>query len=82
MPSFPEVSYILRVPEGFSERFMNGEQVQLEKTIVPDSFSNAYLDLKIDQYLNSARLYVEQMKIFPRSPLCVPEVRFKRRYSR
>ncbi|HHU30859.1 MAG: ABC transporter permease [Bacillota bacterium] len=59
---FREVSYILRVPEGFSERFMNGEDVQLEKTIVPDSFGNAYLDLKIDQYLNSARLYVEQIE--------------------
>jgi ABC-2 type transport system permease protein len=58
---FRTVSYILRIPAGFSRSFMNGEDVQLEKTVVPNSFSNIYLDLSIDQYFNSARLYVEQM---------------------
>ncbi|NLO38204.1 MAG: ABC transporter permease [Ruminiclostridium sp.] len=55
---FRTVSYILRVPKGFTESFMSGEAVQLEKTIVPDSFSNTYIDLSIDQYLNAARVYV------------------------
>ncbi|MDD4783641.1 MAG: hypothetical protein PHX16_08465, partial [Syntrophaceticus sp.] len=42
---FRSVSYILRVPEGFTESFMQGENVQLEKTIVPNSISNTYIDL-------------------------------------
>lgn len=59
---FRKVSYILRIPEGFSESFMQGGNVQLEKTVVPDSFSNTYLDLSIDQYFNAARLYTEQLE--------------------
>jgi ABC-2 type transport system permease protein len=59
---FRSVSYILRIPEGFTESFMHGENVQLEKTIVPNSISNTYIDLSIDKYFNTARLYVQQMK--------------------
>jgi ABC-2 type transport system permease protein len=59
---FRSVSYILRVPEGFTESFMQGENVQLEKTIVPNSISNTYIDLFVEQYYNTARLYVEQME--------------------
>lgn len=57
---FRSVSYILRVPEGFAEKFMNGEDVQLEKTVVPNSYSNTYIDLTIDEYFNAARLYLRQ----------------------
>ncbi len=59
---FRKVSYILRIPKGFTEGFMKGENVQMEKTVVPDSFSNAYIDLCIDKYFNTARLYINQMK--------------------
>jgi ABC-2 type transport system permease protein len=58
---FRSVSYILRVPEGFSESFMKGEDVHLEKTIVPDSVSNAYIDLGIDKYFNTAKLYIRTL---------------------
>jgi ABC-2 type transport system permease protein len=59
---FRSVSYILRVPRGFTESLMNGENVQLEKTIVPNSSSNVYVDLSVDKYLNTARLYVQHTK--------------------
>ena len=59
---FRSVSYILRVPEGFTESFMQGKNVQLEKTTVPNSISNTYIDLSIDKYFNTARLYVQQME--------------------
>ena len=59
---FRTVTYILRVPEGFTDSFMQGENVQLEKTAVPDSISSTYLDLFIEQYFNTARLYVQQME--------------------
>jgi len=58
---FRSVSYILRIPKGFTESFMKGENVQLEKTTVPDSLSNTYIDLCIDNYLNNARLYVQHV---------------------
>lgn len=57
---FRRVNYILRVPEGFTERFMAGEEVSLEKTIVPNAIANVYVDMKIEQYLNMARLYAGQ----------------------
>lgn len=55
---FRSVTYILRIPKGFTDEFMKGETVQLEKTIIPSSFSNIYIDLSIDKYFNTARLYV------------------------
>lgn len=58
---FRSVSYILRIPAGFTEKFMKGEEASLEKTAVPDSFSNTYIDLCIDKYFNMAKLYVTSL---------------------
>lgn len=55
---FRQVVYILRVPAGFTAAMLNGQEVQLEKTIVPDSPSNIYMDLLINKYLNSAKTYI------------------------
>jgi ABC-2 type transport system permease protein len=59
---FRKVSYIIHVPEGFSEGFMRGENVRIEKTTVPDTADNVYVDLCIDKYFNTARLYVQNLK--------------------
>ena len=40
---FRTVSYILRIPKGFSEKIMRGQPVKLHKTVIPNSYSNAYL---------------------------------------
>lgn len=58
---FRSVSYIIRIPEGFTGSFMKGEDVSVEKTAVPDSFSNTYIDLCIDKYFNTAKLYVASL---------------------
>jgi ABC-2 type transport system permease protein len=58
---FRKVSYILRIPEGFTASFMSGGDAQLEKTVVPDSISNTYIDLAVEKYLNTARLYIKQV---------------------
>lgn len=58
---FRRIEYILRIPQGFTQSFMSGENPALEKTIVPDSYSNAYIDLSIDKYLNTASLYIQHM---------------------
>lgn len=59
---FRNVTYILRIPKGFTEAFLRGENVQIQKTIVPNSISNAYIDISINQYFNAARLYVKNVK--------------------
>lgn len=58
---FRRIVYILRVPDGFTQRFMNNQDVLLEKTMVPDSASSAYIDLSVDKYLNTAKFYLEHM---------------------
>lgn len=58
---FRRIVYILRIPQGFTQGFINGENMSLEKTIVPDSYSSAYIDLSIEKYLNTARLYIQHM---------------------
>jgi len=55
---FRNVTYILRIPQGFTAGFMAGRDSKLEKTVVPDSYSNIYVDLAIDQFFNTARLYL------------------------
>lgn len=59
---FREVEYIVRVPKGFSEGFIKGEAVQLEKTAVPGSTSSIFLDSVINKYLNTAKIYTGSMK--------------------
>lgn len=59
---FRAVTYIVRIPEGFAEAFMSGENAQIEKIAVPDSYNSAYIDLTINKYLNLARLYAKHAK--------------------
>lgn len=52
------VEYIATIPEGFSQAFMAGEEgVAIQKAVVPDSTSSHYVDLRIDKFLNTARLH-------------------------
>jgi len=55
---YRRVHYILRVPPGFTAAFMRGEPARLQRTIVPDSASAIYIDLRLDRYLEILRLYV------------------------
>ncbi|MGB4588862.1 MAG: ABC transporter permease [Clostridiaceae bacterium] len=57
---FRSVTYVIRIPKGFTEKIMNGQDVQLEKRTVAGSISNTYTDLAINNYFNTARLYISQ----------------------
>jgi len=59
---FRDVEYIIRVPEGFGDGFLNGREVQIEKTSVPDSTSSLYMDNLINKYLNTAKKYIDNME--------------------
>ncbi len=58
---FRRVGYILRIPSGFTAEFLAGDTPTLAKTVVPGSNSNIYIDMNIEQYLNTARLYANAM---------------------
>lgn len=55
---FREVEYVLRIPAGFTDSFLNNQTTNLEKTIVPNSTSATFMDLRINQYLNTAQTYL------------------------
>lgn len=59
---FREVEYILTVPEGFSQSLLSGNEIQLEKTTVPDSATGMYIDLMINKYLNTAKIYKKNLQ--------------------
>ncbi|MET1248150.1 ABC transporter permease [Sporolactobacillus sp. STCC-11] len=56
---FRNVTYILRIPKGFTENVLNGGSMQMEKTVVPNSTENAYVDINVEQYWNLARIYAK-----------------------
>ena len=58
---FREVSYIMIIPKGFTEEFLNGNEPVLVKHTVPDSTSAAYVDIAIDSYFNTAKTYVAHL---------------------
>jgi len=60
---FREVSYVLRVPANYTEKFMSGEDVLLEKTTLPNSVDAIYINLQVDQYLRLAKIYMTSTDI-------------------
>jgi len=59
---FRHVEYILRVPEGFTEGLLHGENVQLEKTTIPNSMSSVYIDGLVNKYINTAVTYFKHVE--------------------
>lgn len=56
---FRQVTYILRIPKGFTQDVLHGGSMQIEKTVVPNSVENAYVDINVQKYWNLARLYAK-----------------------
>jgi len=50
------------VPEGFTEGLLSGKDVKLEKTTLPNSTSNVYMDNIINKYLNTVKIYTYNIK--------------------
>ena len=59
---FRRIEYILKVPEGFTDDMLSGGEMQLQKTSVPGSASSIYIDSIVNKYLNTARLYINNLK--------------------
>ena len=59
---FRRVTYALYIPNGFTERFMGGEDVKIQKTTIPESYSSAYVDISVEKYFDLARLYLTNVE--------------------
>lgn len=66
---FREISYVIRIPKGFSEAFMAGEQPRITKTTLGDVSSSIYANIRVEQYFNIARLYINLMPEITQSAL-------------
>lgn len=60
------VSYILTIPAGFTEDMLAGKEIRLSKEIVPDSADAVSVDTAINNYLNTAKLF---LKYFPENSM-------------
>lgn len=54
---YRRIHYILRVPAGFTEAFLQNTPMLLPRTSVGGSSSAVYIDLRVDRYLEILRLY-------------------------
>ncbi|MFW6035463.1 MAG: ABC transporter permease [Halothermotrichaceae bacterium] len=58
---YREVEYIVRVPDGFTESFLSGDTPVIEKTTIPGTARGHYLDNLINNYLNTAESYLNNI---------------------
>lgn len=55
---FCDAEYILTIPSGYGDAFLNGENPKLETRSIPDSVAGAFMGLLIDNYLQTFELYL------------------------
>ena len=55
---FRVVTYVIRIPEGFTETFMGQEDVMVEIETIPGSAGNTYTDLAVNSFFQTAALYL------------------------
>src|SRR6056297_3788267 len=56
---YEKIDYILRIPEGFSQGFMAGKDVQLDQTKGIDQTAGIQLEMLVNRFLNTAALYAK-----------------------
>jgi ABC-2 type transport system permease protein len=55
------VSYILTIPEGFTDKFLMDGFIDLKKETAPDSIEAISIDNAINSYLNMAKVYLKHV---------------------
>lgn len=58
---YRQVEYIIRVPKGFTEKMISGEETKLDCSTIPNSSNSVYIDLLINEYLNTCKLYTNNV---------------------
>lgn len=59
---YRDVEYVIKVPKGYTEEFMNGQNPELLKNSVPDSYTGYYVEMLINKYLNTAKIYLDSIE--------------------
>ena len=55
---FREAEYIITIPKGFTKEILKGNKdINIEKTVIPNSTSEIYMDNLINRYLNTVKMY-------------------------
>lgn len=58
---FRKVSYILQIPDGFTQSLLSGGSVQAQRTMIPDSYEAVYTDYLITRYCDAVAVYAEYL---------------------
>jgi ABC-2 type transport system permease protein len=66
---FRRADVILTIPPGFTDAVMSGKKAAVEKLAVPGSAASFYTDMLVDNYLNTARVYVHNVEGVPQAAL-------------
>lgn len=67
---FREVEYIVTIPKGFTEKILNNsEEITIEKSTIPNSVSEVYIDNLVNRYLNTAKTYTLALRNISQSEL-------------
>lgn len=56
---FHRVEYVAILPDGFTQDFFAGTEPTVQAMTVPGSTNAYYLDMLVERYLNTARLYLQ-----------------------
>src|SRR6056297_3630841 len=56
---YEKIDYILRIPKGFSQAFMAGNDVQLEQIKGISQTAGIQLEMLVNRFLNTAALYAK-----------------------
>lgn len=59
---FRSVVYIVTIPEDFTNQFLKGEEVNVQKLSVPESTDSVFIDMAINNYLNKVKMYKNYSK--------------------
>ena len=59
---FKNVEYIVRIPKGFTQDIMSGKSSEIRKTVITGTSNSVYTDILINQYLNTAKVYLSTNK--------------------
>ncbi|MDO5558213.1 MAG: ABC transporter permease [Oscillospiraceae bacterium] len=54
---YRNVDYILMIPAGFEDSFLDNKEMKLENVKIPDSKTGQYTDSYIDRYLSTVNMY-------------------------
>lgn len=62
---YRNVDYIAIIPAGFTDDFEKSGSAAIEKVVVPDSMGARYVDLQVNNYLDTTKMYTSFSEMTP-----------------